>query len=57
MWVYPVNKKATLPKIFSYAPEPEISKGDDFPIWGLSMDRKGSDIEKLIEEWTNLVMR
>tara|TARA_B100000686_G_scaffold311642_1_gene355491 strand:- start:11234 stop:12244 length:1011 start_codon:yes stop_codon:yes gene_type:complete len=50
MWVYPVNKKALLPNIFEFAPEPE-------PKPAVYLNPSSEDIDRWISDWADIVVR
>jgi len=50
MWVYPVNKKALLPNIFEFAPEPE-TKSDVY------LNPSSEDLDRWISDWADIVVR
>ncbi len=50
MWVYPVNKKALVPKIFQFAPEPD-SKPE------IQLNASAQDLDKWISDWVDIVVR
>ena len=50
MWVYPVNKKALLPKIFEFAPEPD-------PKPEVQVNASAQDLDGWISDWVDIVVR
>ena len=50
MWVYPVNKKALLPNIFEFAPEPE-------PKPTVYLNPSSEDLDQWISDWADIVVR
>lgn len=50
MWVYPVNKKALLPKIFEFAPEPD-------PEPEVQVNASAQDLDGWISDWVDIVVR
>ena len=50
MWVYPVNKKALLPNIFEFAPEPE-------PRPDVYLNPSSEDLDRWISDWADIVVR
>jgi thiamine transport system substrate-binding protein len=50
MWVYPVNKKALLPRIFEFAPEPD-------PKPEIQLNVSAEDLDEWISDWADIVIR